>query len=110
MKYYMHVSTATALLVDDDVASYEARQQRLEDDGYSVILARDGAEGLSRARQSTPDVIFTHLVAGLHDNIAFIQSLRSDDARRHISVIVLTGRPESGTRQGRLRPVNRDRW
>jgi len=106
----MYVSIATALLVDDDVASYEVTQQRLEDDGYSVILARDGAEGLSRARQSTPDVIFAHLVAGGHDNIAFIQSLRSDDACRHMSVVVLTGRPEPGPRQKRLRPVNRDRW
>ena len=57
-----------------------------------------------------PHVILTHLVAGLHDNIAFIQSLRSTDACRRMSVIVLSGRPEFGPRQRRLRPVNRDRW
>lgn len=106
----MDVRTTTALLVDDDAASYQATQQRLEDDGYSVILARNGAEGLSRARQSTPNVIFTHLVAGGRDNIAFIQSLRSDDACRHMSVIILTGKPEAGPRQKRLRPVNRNLW
>ena len=106
----MDVRTTTALLVDDDAASYQATRQRLEDDGYSVILARNGAEGLSRAKQSTPNVIFTHLTAGDRDNIAFIQSLRSDDACRHMSVIILSGRPESGPKQRRLRPVNRNLW
>jgi len=106
----MNVHTATALLVDDDVASYQATQRRLEDDGYSVIVARDATEGLSRARQSTPDVIFAHLVAGGHDNISFIQALRSDDACRHMSVIVLTGRPKSRPGQKPLHPVHRDLW
>jgi CheY-like chemotaxis protein len=106
----MDVRTTTALLVDDDAASYQATRQRLEDDGYSVILARNGAEGLSRAKQSTPNVIFTHLVGSGHDNLAFIQSLRSDDACRHMPVIVLTGKPESGPTQKRLRPVNRSLW
>jgi hypothetical protein len=36
-----------------------------------------------------PHVILIHLVAGLHDNIAFIHSLRSTDACRRMSVIVL---------------------
>ena len=106
----MDVRTATALLVDDDVASHQATQRRLEDDGYSVILARNGAEGLSRARQSAPDVIFTHLIGGGHDTMAFIQALRSDDACRHMLVIVLTGRADAASSQGRLRPVSRNRW
>ena len=106
----MNVRTATALLVDDDDASYQATQRRLEDDGYTVLLARDGNEGLARALRSVPDVIFTHLVAGGHTNVAFIQALRSNDACRHMPVMVLAGRPESGPKHKRLRPVSRDRW
>jgi CheY-like chemotaxis protein len=106
----MDVRTINALLVDDDDASFQATQRRLEDDGYSVFLARDASEGLARAKQSVPDVIFTHLVAAGHSNVAFIQGLRSDDACRHVPVVVLTGRPESGPRHKQLRPVSRDRW
>jgi CheY-like chemotaxis protein len=106
----MNVRTATALLVDDDDASFQATQRRLEDDGYTVLLARDGREGLARAKQSVPDVIFTHLVAGSPNNVAFIQALRSDDVCRHMPVTVLTGRPESGPRHKQLRPVSRERW
>ena len=110
MRYAVNVHSATALLVDDDDASYQATQHRLEDEGYTVLLARNGTEGLSRARQSAPNVIFSHLVAGGQNNVAFIQALRTDDACRHLPVIVLTGRPESRPRPKQLRPVSRDRW
>jgi CheY-like chemotaxis protein len=107
----MDVRTATALLVDDDDATYPATRRQLEDDGYTVVLARDGADGLARAKRSVPDVIFTHLVSGgSHNNVAFIQALRSDDACRHVPVRVVTGRPEPGPRPKQLRPVGRDRW
>lgn len=106
----MDVRSATALLVDDDDSSFQATRRRLEDDGYTVLLARDASEGLARAKRSAPDVIFTHLVAGGHNNVAFIQALRSDDGCRHMPVMVLTGRPETGPRHKQLRPVSRDRW
>jgi CheY-like chemotaxis protein len=106
----MDIRTATALLVDDDNRSNQATQRRLEDDGYTVVLARDAIEGLSRAKRAVPDVIFTHLVAGGQNNVAFLQALRSDDACRHVPVIVLTGQPEFGAKHKQLRPVSRERW
>jgi CheY-like chemotaxis protein len=100
----------TALLVDDDVSTCEANRQRLHQDGYTVMLARDGLEGLSRAKQSLPSVIYTHLVAPGHDNVAFIQSLRADDSCRHISVIVLGSEPKPRPGPKPLRSVHRDNW
>ena len=100
-----------ALLVDDDPVSLQDTRQRLENDGYSVDLARDAADGLNRARQSPPSVIFTHLVAGpSRNNLTFIQALRSDDSCRHIPVVVLDGRPSVLSGKKKLRSVNRDRW
>ncbi len=106
----MDVRTPSALLVDDDDASSQETKRRLEEEGYTVHLARDGNEGLARARQSVPDVIFTHLVTGDHSNVAFIQALRADDSCRHVPVKVLTGRPESRPRPRQLRPVSRNNW
>jgi CheY-like chemotaxis protein len=106
----MHSRIATALLVDDDDASYKATQRRLEDDGYSVQVARDGVEGLARAKWSVPDVIFTHLIGSRQNNVGFIQALRSEDACRHVPVMILPGQPWSGPTQKQLRPVRRDRW
>jgi CheY-like chemotaxis protein len=100
----------TALLVDDEASSSEAHVQRLRDDGYTVILARDALEGLNKAKQSLPAVIFTHIVSAGQSNVSFIQALRSDDSCRHISVIVLSGSPPAPKGVKPLRSVHRDNW
>jgi len=102
------VRVATALLVDDDVSSRQANQERLEDDGYAVVVARDQAEGLDRAKQSAPNVIFIHLVSEGVGSLPFIEALRADDGCRHIPVVVLTS--QAPPRRGKLRTVNRDLW
>ena|SRR5581483_6656645 len=99
-----------ALLVDDDATSSEANMQRLKEDGYTVILARDALEGLNKAKQSLPSVIFTHIESPGHNNVAFIQALRADDSCRHISVIVLSSRPPAPRGPKPLRSVHRDNW
>ena len=99
----------TALLVDDDPQSQQANQERLEADGYSVVLVRDPNEGLARARERAPDVIFVHLVGKATGNLPFIQALRSDDSCRHIRVVLLRGEARSEQRPlQRLRAVPRD--
>jgi CheY-like chemotaxis protein len=101
---------ATALLVDDDPGSQQAHQQRLEQDGYSVVLARDGNDGLTRARQMLPGAIFLHLVVTDAGNVQFMQALRADDSCRHIRVVVLPNRARVDPAKKPLRPVPRDAW
>ncbi len=49
--------TATILIVDDEPVIAQALRIRLESDGYNVIEALSGLEGLRRARHCCPDVI-----------------------------------------------------
>ena len=103
---------ATALLVDDDVASRGSNRSRLEGEGYAVVIANDETEGLNRAKQSSPNVIYIHLVAGSRGSIPFMQALRSDDSCRHIPVVVIRENltAEAAQKQKKLRSVHRDRW
>jgi CheY-like chemotaxis protein len=101
---------ATALLVDDEPASRRANLGRLEGQGYLVTVAENEKEGLSHARQSTPQVIFVHLVASSLGNVSLIQALRSDDGCRHIPVVVVTNHNDFGMQTTKLRPVQRQRW
>lgn len=103
---------ATALLVDDDVVSRLANRGRLEGEGYAVVMASDANEGLGRARQSNPNVIYIHLVAGSRGSIPFMQALRADDKCRHIPVVVIRESltPEAAQKQKKLRSVHRTSW
>ena len=103
---------ATALLVDDDLTSRQTNRTRLEGEGYSVVIAQDETEGLNRARQSSPNVIYIHLVVGSRGSIPFMQALRSDDSCRHIPIVVIRENltAEAAQKQKKLRSVHRDRW
>ncbi len=102
--------TPIALLVDDEATSRQANQSRLEKLGYVVLLAQGETEALDQARQSAPATIFVHLVATALGNLPLIEALRSDDACRHIAVVVLTDNPHIRDGRARLHAVQREDW
>jgi len=46
------------LIVDDNPANVEILQMRLAANNYEIITASDGEEGLTKARNKQPDLIF----------------------------------------------------
>ena len=100
----------TALLVDDEQASRTANQGRLEGQGYVVTVAESATEGLTRAKQSAPKVIFVHLAAGGRGTVGLIQALRADDGCRHIPVVVVTNERDARVEKTKLHTVQRQAW
>ena len=47
----------TILIIDDELELLQALKVRLESTGYSVITAKDGAEGLNKARETNVALI-----------------------------------------------------
>ena len=104
------IRTHTALLVDDDAASRQVNLHRLEGDGYTVATAADKAAAVASAKRSAPNVIVIHMAAGRAGSLPLIEALRSDDACRHIRIVVLPDQPARGRVEVKLRPVSRDLW
>ncbi|MCK5081448.1 MAG: response regulator, partial [Candidatus Omnitrophica bacterium] len=50
------------LLVDDEVQLITMVQMRLEANGYEVITANDGQEGLEKAKSENPDLIMMDIM------------------------------------------------
>jgi signal transduction histidine kinase/CheY-like chemotaxis protein len=82
----------TALVVDDDEVSRYLLRGLLTDTRYRVIEAPGGAEGLRRAREDKPDVIFLDLVMPEVAGIEVLKQLRRDSATRGIPVVVVTAK------------------
>ncbi|MGK4000909.1 response regulator [Sorangium sp. So ce1024] len=87
------------LLVDDDVRTARLLARLLEDDGFLVELATDGAAAIARlAHTPVPDILVTDFRMPHADGIAiarFARSLRPD-----LPLFVLTGYPELVARLG----------
>ena len=80
------------LLVDDDKEFVESIRTVLESDGYEVIPAYDGGEGLGKAKTTDPDVIVLDIMMRtMGDGMYVAQDLRRDEAAKNIPIIVATG-------------------
>ena len=79
------------LIVDDDPDVVLFLSTALEDHGYSTIEARNGLEGLEKAKSEHPDLILLDLMMPHKSGIALLSDLKKDDALKEIPVIMVTG-------------------
>jgi two-component system phosphate regulon response regulator PhoB len=78
------------LLIEDDPAVLEMYKLKLELDGYRVNVATDGEQGLQRATELLPDIIFLDIRLPKKDGFEVLQVLRQQDSTAEIPVIILT--------------------
>ena len=53
----MQVTTKTILLVEDDMSLGQLYERELRDEGYHVLRARNGREGVEMAHETQPDLV-----------------------------------------------------
>jgi DNA-binding response OmpR family regulator len=78
------------LFIEDDPAVAEMYKLKLELDGYTVTVAKDGEEGLQIATDSPPDIIFLDTRLPKMDGFAVLERLRSAERTSEIPVIILS--------------------
>jgi DNA-binding response OmpR family regulator len=78
------------LFIEDDPAVAEMYKLKLELDGYTVTVAKDGEEGLRMATDTPPDIIFLDTRLPKMDGFVVLERLRSADRTREIPVIILS--------------------
>lgn len=78
------------LLVEDDGAIREMYQLKLQRDGYRVTTAVDGEEGIAKARELLPDIIFLDVRMPKKDGFQVLAELRADPSTADIPVIMLS--------------------
>jgi CheY-like chemotaxis protein len=87
-------SSKTILIIDDSLTIRNFAAQNLRRHGYTVVLARDGEEGLALARSQSPDLIVLDILMPRLSGLAVLRVLKSDARTSHIPVVVLTSLPE----------------
>jgi CheY-like chemotaxis protein len=83
-------ATADVLVVDDDPTVRELMQRFLEREGFSVITASGGLEGLARAREAHPAAITLDVVMPDVDGWTVLAALKGDPTLADIPVILAT--------------------
>ena len=81
---------ATVLVVDDEPSVAEIVVLALEDAGFRVVSASDGAEALDRLAEIKPDLIITDYMMPRLDGPGFIKQVHKIPDYRQVPIIVMS--------------------
>jgi CheY-like chemotaxis protein len=90
------------LLVEDNEMNRDMLSRRLVRNGYEVLIAIDGGEGLAKARAESPDLILMDMSLPGVDGWEATRQLKAEPGTRGIPVIALTAHAMAGDRQKAL--------
>jgi DNA-binding response OmpR family regulator len=90
------------LIVEDEAPLALALGNALEQEGYAVLTAKDGEDGMRVALEKHPDVILADLKLPKMTGIDMIKQIREDAWGKTANVIILTNISNPGTLEGAM--------
>ena len=81
---------AKILYIEDNFDNMTLVKRVLEIEGYEVIQAETGREGLARATADTPDIIITDINLPDIDGYEITDALKKNEKTAHIPIIAMT--------------------
>lgn len=81
---------AKILLVEDNEMNRDMLSRRLQRKGHTVLIAVDGAEGVTKAQSDPPDLILMDMSLPIVDGWEATRRLKADPATKAIPIIALT--------------------
>jgi DNA-binding response OmpR family regulator len=96
----MSSSKTRILIVDDEADLVSVLRIGLEIEGFEVIAASDGEEGLKKAREERPDLVVLDLMLPKLDGYRVCRALKFDERYRGLPIVILSAR--SGEQDRRL--------
>uniref|UniRef100_A0A832I3N7 Response regulator n=1 Tax=Eiseniibacteriota bacterium TaxID=2212470 RepID=A0A832I3N7_UNCEI len=96
----MSAAKPRILIVDDEADLVAVLRIGLEVEGFEVIDAADGEDGLRRAREDRPDLVVLDLMLPKLDGYKVCRALKFDERYRQLPIFILSAR--SGENDRRL--------
>ncbi len=84
----------TILIVEDEVSMLTALRDKFSREGFVVLQAKDGQEGLDSALTNHPDLILLDIIMPIMDGMTMLDKLRQDPWGKSVPVILLTNLSE----------------
>jgi chemotaxis family two-component system response regulator PixH len=80
----------TVLVIEDDPWTRTITTALLAGEGFAVVEAKNGEEGLKQAREHTPDAILLDLALPTKSGLEVLRELKGSDSTQAIPVIVVS--------------------
>jgi two-component system alkaline phosphatase synthesis response regulator PhoP len=88
----MAMDTKRILIADDNQNIRDALTYLLEDEGYELLLAKDGAETLRKVRDLRPDLLFLDIMMPEINGYDVCRAIKADPLLKDTYIIMLTAK------------------
>jgi DNA-binding response OmpR family regulator len=89
------VPDSTVLVVDDDPVILKLLEVNFEMEGFTVLVAHDGEEGIEVARSNQPDVVVSDIMMPKKSGLELVVALKSDASTSEIPIILLSAKAQN---------------
>ena len=84
----------TILIIEDERAIVDVLTYNFRKEGFEVLTATDGQDGLRRAQASLPDLVVLDLMLPVIEGLEVCRQLRTGTRTKEIPILMLTARSE----------------
>lgn len=92
----MPPESPTVLVVEDDPVILRLLEVNFELEGFTVVLAHDGEEGIAAAQSERPDIIVSDIMMPKVSGIELVEALKADQTTSGIPIILLSAKAQTG--------------
>ncbi len=78
------------LIVEDEKILRDLLQKKLLKEGYEVLAACDGQEGIEMIRQEKPDLILLDILMPRKDGFGVMEDMQKDPEIKNIPIIIVS--------------------
>lgn len=82
--------TKTILIIEDEEALRRALEKKLQADGYTVITAENGQQGLDAVREKKPDLVLLDILMPEVDGFQVLEKLSADGLLPTLPVVIVS--------------------
>ena len=86
---------STVLVVDDDPVILKLLEVNFEMEGFTVLVARDGEEGIEVTRAEQPDLVVSDIMMPKVSGLELVTALKADAATSDIPIILLSAKAQN---------------
>jgi len=90
---------ATVLVVEDEFGIAELLDAVLTEEGYQVVTAMNGRDGLDLLARERPVLVLSDYMMPVMDGASLLARIRADPALQGIPVVMMSSMPEAAVAQ-----------
>ena len=91
------------LIVEDEKPLIHALHDKLQREGFEILQAQNGKDGLALALEKHPDLILLDIIMPIMDGVTMLRELRKDEWGKFARVIMLTNLTDAEKTEEALR-------